>query len=147
MEEASVFYGLANDYCCYFKEEVRLDSIPFLIEILMKLYVCAMKLPEAEPQPKDFKSASATKPPIIKINKQVETTYWEVFDPFHQEEPVCCSLLDDLSDIYADLQRGMIEYREGRTQNAVWEWKFGLSNHWGNHVVDVLRALNRLKAY
>lgn len=143
METARIFYELARDYCCFIKEEIDVESIQRLIELLMKLYLCAIKLPNVEYDSKT--TCPKPKQESIKFNTQIETTYWEIFDPFIQDEPVCGNLIDDLSDIYHDLQIGMMQYDQGRTQNAVWEWKFTFDSHWGNHAIDALRALNTLR--
>ena len=39
----------------------------------------------------------------------------------------------------------MKEYEAGRFGNAIFEWKFGLNSHWGQHVVDALRALHAVR--
>ncbi|MEM6789038.1 MAG: DUF5063 domain-containing protein [Myxococcota bacterium] len=69
--------------------------------------------------------------------------YWEVFDPYVDEEPVAGSLLDDFLDIYHHLKRGLVAFDEGQQQDAVWEWRFHFDHHWGDHAVDALRALQR----
>jgi hypothetical protein len=68
-----------------------------------------------------------------------------VLDPFEFEEPVCGDLRDDLQDIYDDLRTGIREYEAGRKNNAIWDWKFGVDNHWGQHAVDAIRALNSIR--
>lgn len=69
--------------------------------------------------------------------------YWEIFDPYEEEPPVCGSLSDDLLDIYSDLRRGLAAYDAGDVGSAVWEWRFHFDHHWGDHAVDALRALQR----
>lgn len=69
--------------------------------------------------------------------------YWEVFDPYEEAPLVCGSLSDDLLDVYRDLRRGLLIYDAGKVGSAVWEWKFHFTNHWGDHAVDALRALQR----
>lgn len=69
--------------------------------------------------------------------------YWEVFDPYVDEERVAGSLTDDFLDIYRDLKRGLVAFDKGQHQEAVWEWRFHFDHHWGEHAVDALRALQR----
>jgi hypothetical protein len=111
------------------------------MELLMQLYISAMNLPETEPETiaslSDISEAVA-----IRFSDQIPTTYWEIIDPHADKDTVCGDLIDDLSDIAADLKAGMKEYEAGRFGNAVFEWKFGLNNHWGQHIVDALRALH-----
>ena len=65
--------------------------------------------------------------------------------PFVFEEPVGRDLRDDLQDIYADLRTGIREYQAGRESNALWECKFGVDNHWGQHAVDAIRTLHSIR--
>jgi len=136
------FYEQADEYCRFISENViTADTVPYVMELLMQLYISAMNLPETEPETiaslSDISEAVA-----IRFSDQIPTTYWEIFDPHADKDTVCGDLIDDLSDIAADLKAGMIEYEAGRFGNAVFEWKFGLNNHWGQHIVDALRALH-----
>ena len=77
---------------------------------------------------------------------EIPQTYWEVFDPFVEEEPVCGDLLDDLSDIREDLLEGVCEYEAGLINNAVFEWKLLHHAHFGNHMVSAIKALQHLRS-
>ncbi len=144
MEKATKFYKLAGDYCRFISEnEITVNSVSMLTELLVTLYVSAMHLPEVEPETIGSPSYVSESVPVM-LDKQLSRFYWEVFDPYVQEPPVCCDLADDLSDIASDLRRGMKEYEAGRIGNAIFVWKFGLNNHWGNHTVDALRALHAI---
>ena len=136
------FYEQADEYCRFISENViTADTVPYVMELLMQLYISAMNLPATEPETiaslSDISEAVA-----IRFSDQIPTTYWEIFDPHADKDTVCGDLIDDLSDIAADLKAGMKEYEAGRFGNAVFEWKFGLNNHWGQHIVDALRALH-----
>ena len=48
--------------------------------------------------------------------------------------------------ITIDLRRGMKEYESGRYGNAIFEWKLLFNNHWGQHIVDALRALHTVRS-
>jgi len=69
--------------------------------------------------------------------------YWEIFDPYVDEERVAGSLSDDFLDIYRDLSRGLMAFDAGQREDALWEWRFHFDCHWGDHAVDALRALQR----
>jgi hypothetical protein len=75
-------------------------------------------------------------------------SYREVFDPYEppSEAEVMSSLSDDLSDVHGDLRSGLLKWHRGGTGEALWEWRFGLENHWGKHATDALRALHILAA-
>ena len=146
MEKTQNFYNLAKEYCCFIAEkEITVSDVPTLIELLMNLYIMAMNLPELEPETNDSSSSDSDRL-LIHFDKQVPTLYWEVFNPYVQEEPVCGDLFDDLSDIALDVKNGMKEYEAGRIGNAVFEWKNGLNSHWGHHIVDALRALHTIRS-
>jgi hypothetical protein len=70
--------------------------------------------------------------------------YSVVFDPLElTDSPVGGSLVDDLQDIFRDLDRGLIVYRNGAeddARDAAWEWRLHFS-HWGQHATGALRAL------
>lgn len=75
--------------------------------------------------------------------------YWEVFDPYHLEEPVAQTLGDDLSDIYCNVKEGLLYMQRGSTadiQEAVWGWRESFFQHWGEHLVDALRVIHRANA-
>lgn len=69
---------------------------------------------------------------------------FNLFDP--DEAPVGTILSDDLSDIYCDMQKGLLRTSDSRvvSTSVVWQWKFDLQSHWGRHAVDALRALHIL---
>ena len=75
--------------------------------------------------------------------------YRKVFDPY--AEPIDSELvgdvIDDLGDIYRDLQRGLEHWRNGRVAEALWEWRFNFQIHWGEHATSALRALFALSAW
>ncbi len=58
------------------------------------------------------------------------------------EEPVVGNLADDLSDIFNDVDRGLLAFEAGRREEAVWEWGFYLAHHWGDHATSAIRALH-----
>ena len=141
------FYEQADEYCRFISENViTADNVPYVMELLMKLYISAMNLPETEPETIAASSSDISECVTIRFTEQILTTYWEIFDPYADEDPVCGDLIDDLSDIAADLRDGMKEYEAGRFGNAIFEWKFGLNNHWGQHIVDALRALHAARS-
>ena len=69
-----------------------------------------------------------------------------MFDPYDPDgsAPVMASLSDDIADIYRDLQGGLVAFRAGEIDDAVWEWRFGFDTHWGRHAAHGLFALHAL---
>ena len=144
MEKA--FYELAGDYCRFLAErEITKDSVPALMELLMKLYVAALRLPKMQPETNTVPPSEGADKTPVRISGQIPSLYWEVFDPFVPDGPVCGDLSDDLSDIAADLMLGIMEYDAGRIGNAVFAWSFGFDDHWGSHAADALRALHSIR--
>jgi hypothetical protein len=70
--------------------------------------------------------------------------YWEVFDPREKDMPVVGDLADDLADIYSDVKNGLVAFRRGAMHAAIRHLQESFRYHWGDHVVDALRALHRL---
>jgi len=71
--------------------------------------------------------------------------YREIFDPFRpieEEEEVLGALSDDVADIYSDLVTGLKKWERGESGGALWEWRFGLEHHWGEHASGAIRALH-----
>lgn len=75
--------------------------------------------------------------------------YREVHDPYDppEQSEVTGSLADDLVDIYRDLRTGLRKWQRGESGDALWEWRFNFEAHWGQHVVDALRAIHSLAAW
>lgn len=76
-------------------------------------------------------------------------SYQAVFDPLgmEKEEPVECSLRNDLEEIYDDLQDGIALYRNGHSQDALWQWHFSYYAHWGRHLSHAQSAIWRYLAH
>src|SRR5262249_33758189 len=110
--------------------------------LLLRLYEAATSLPLSEPGDHEA-SAEPLRPKSWPGFDHLDG-YWEVFDPYEQDEPVAASLSDDLLDIYADLKRGLALLDSNAVEaSAVWEWRFHFDVHWGAHAIDALRALHR----
>ena len=134
---------MVTEFCNYFKEnEITDESIDYLITSLMKIYIAALTLPIMDPETDEVPDIQKCS---IKIDRKLKTTYWEVFDPWEEESPICGNLYDDFSDIVEDLQHDIEEYDQGRIGNAVFEWRFGVTSHWGDHTVNTIRALHWLR--
>jgi hypothetical protein len=58
------------------------------------------------------------------------------------EETYVGSICDDIADIYRDVVSPLRADRRGQRLKAVWEWRFGLQAHWGDHAIGAMRALH-----
>ena len=143
MRKIDSFYELARNFCDYVqKNEISYDSVDYLITTVMRLYIAVQELPEIEPETEGIAKGAGI--PFIRLGKDFPEEYLEVFDPFNDIEMVYGHVLDDLQDIVKDLYRGISEYEAGRIGNARFEWHFGMITHWGQHAVDLIKALHSL---
>lgn len=145
-QEVEAFRISADAYCGFidscrsFDEE---ESFSKLLKILSQLYTKALDLPEVESEEEcpidvDFLL------PEIEVKKH--NVYREIFNPYQDETPVNGCLDDDILGIYSDIKKGLILYEEGHDIEAVWEWKFGLETHWGEHATSAIRALHSIQS-
>jgi hypothetical protein len=140
--------------------------------LLAQVYAAALQLPststlfedspeteesqdadEAETEP-EFGPAATPEPASVSLDNLAEYLdqrryYREIFDPYEDapKDEVFGDLFDDLQDIHRDLSRGLVHWHEGDGGRALWEWRFGLETHWGEHATSALRALFALCAW
>jgi len=66
-----------------------------------------------------------------------------------EEAQVRVSMLwDDLADLYRDLLYGLDLHSMGTpadVSNAIWEWRFGYENHWGEHLFRALSTVHEIR--
>ncbi len=124
---------------------------------LLSLYTTGMYLPEVELKYSgndDFYDHTK----LFQNQNQVDIShklgkhsiYYKVFNPIHPEkdEPIQGWLVDDYADIYRDIKIELEKIKIGTNEaveDALWQLKFSLEHHWGNHCIDALRALHYLK--
>lgn len=139
------FYTLAKNFCVFIdSQSVNKDTLEELTTMLLNLYLKGLQLPFSE----DFEEELEKEHIIPTSNIELRSYYNLVYDPFSddaEDSLVGGSLEDDLQDIYGDLREGIVEYEAGNINNACWEWRFGLDNHWGVHAVNALKALHWLR--
>lgn len=151
------FAEVAENFCFIIDNHDNFSPKEFVYKIadlLIHIYSTGLSLPEVKSF--DFDQENSERITAIectKICKEISQKlgkynfYWNIFDPFEKSEPGCQMLGDDLADIYRDLKSGLMAYRRGTKTDinlAHWEWRFGFYNHFGDHITDSLRALNRI---
>lgn len=145
-QEIINFVNTANNFCNLVEKAeectlpVRLSKFGIL---LSEVYSAALQLPEMEPTDEKTINLEVNLPQFAGFDNF--NYYWELFDPFKLEEAICGNLLDDILDIYLELKRGLIAFEDNSFENGdvVWYWRYGFSIHWGHHVVDALRVINK----
>jgi hypothetical protein len=150
------FVTEARLYCSLVEGSDSSNSWTFaqacLIAVL-RLLERALRLPEIDPETTDLLTGishenwQTMRQEIAR--KLARDYYWEIFEPFEQEEPkpVLGSLSDALADIWRDLKRGLAEIDRGgatSTSEAVWHWRESFESHWGHHAAAAVFALNAL---
>jgi hypothetical protein len=140
------FVAAARRYCGFIEGGAMLQVAERLAAArthVLHSYQAALALPDVEPPDGIEARPSPPRPSGWTSFGDLEL-YWEVFDPYENSKPVAGSLSDDLLDIYADVRRGLDLWNcDVPKEAAIWEWRFHLEAHWGDHAVDALRALHR----
>lgn len=142
--ERRVFVRVAKDFCD-FVETASAMSLSERLQVgrrrLAELVAAGSALPLAEAMSDEILLTDAA--PASWPGFGRHDIYWEIFDPYVDEERVAGSLSDDFLEIYCDLKRGLTSFDAGGHEDAFWEWRFHFDHHWGEHAVDALRALQR----
>ena len=128
--------------------------------LLPALYVAALELPDVEASDEreaDAVPHEAWREVFGRLQEVLGlyATYREVYDPVAvsdpagaidtANEPVIGNLADDLADIWRDLEVGLRIWptsAESMRNGIVWEWRESFKSHWGQHLVDALRAIH-----
>ena len=143
MKKEEEFYKKAVSFRDYIENTIiTIDEIENLITKLMDLYVSVINLEDRIPTETKYEDVPRV---TVRLGKDIKNRYWEVFDPYKKEAPVGPTIKDDLDDIVHDLNKGIWEYENDSVDNAVFTWKEFHAFHWGNHVVDLLRALHAIR--
>ncbi|MFH1226641.1 MAG: DUF5063 domain-containing protein [Planctomycetota bacterium] len=153
------FAQAAQEYCLILENNLQLPNDDFLKKIadsLSLLYFRASALPNVEPPEKDsvidkkFISEQAkTLQEKLWDKLGKKNVYWEVWDPYQlgKDDPMQTTLSDDLADIYSEV-KGSLEIYNLQTKNSILEatfvWRNNFEHHWGQHLVDALKAIYRL---
>ena len=151
MDYHSQFVPLVRAYANIIETAATLTAYTLLTEcalLLPELYAWGYRLPDILPPDLDNNQVPATeitRPLFARFGPYAR--YRLVYDPIFDEEMVIAYIADDLADIYHDLKRPLIVFDRGEEkaqQLALWEWRFTLRGHSGDHIVNVLRPIHIL---
>ena len=128
---------------------------------MLELYIAALSLPNPEPSGDELRAASIAHEEWLVVFRQLQLKlgpydfYREIYDPAAfgdpggaidtGDEPVVSSLSDDLADIWRDLRSGLRVWDDASADiqsDLVSEWRESFVSHWGQHLVDGLRAIH-----
>lgn len=143
-EEVKRFLDAAKAYCELIDSSDSFHetkSLSKMLKITSQIYTKALSLPDVDLEEKQSIEVDF---PMPEVDFKEYNAYLEMFNPYQDKNPVYGSLNDDIKDIYGDIKRGLILYEKGQKTEAIWEWKFGLEMHWGEHAISVMRALHSI---
>jgi hypothetical protein len=145
------FVEESRKYCKLIEECENIPNDKFVYECLYSLsilYNLGIQLPDIEPATEGVFTATLESKMAELIDKLKERDpYAHVFDPYEDKEVCMTSLSDDLADIYSDIKEPLILYdknEKGNQQDAIWQWRFNIHGHCGDHIVSALTALHRI---
>ena len=142
------FADIVQRFCEWAEEspDDPLQEMQTAQRLLAELLYRVLALPDLEPSDDEYEDVIT-----IEQRKQIYGRfaslplqgYWDMHDPLNEgeKEPAYNLLADDLGDIYKDIKEGLHLYKEGKINDAVWEWRFHFSGHWGQHLTNALRAI------
>jgi hypothetical protein len=145
------FAGAARRYCAWAEGELGdpNDEMRRVRLLLAELHLAAAELPDLGIG-KNIDAVSLSHDEwsrfYEKFGRLPVTSYFDVFNPLQEEEPVTNSLADDLADIYRDLKAGLSLFEANHPIDAAWAWRFGFQTHWGQHLVGAQRAIHEYLA-
>ncbi len=139
------FYEIAKDFNEYISNTIiTKKEIVTLISKVTNLYLLANSLKDTKSDG-DIDFHTDIKSSVIRIGEDINERYWLVFDPYDKDSEVSTTISDDLEDITRDLNKGIIEYEKGHINNAIFEWRTYCLFHWGDHVTNLLKTLNKIR--
>lgn len=146
---AKIYCEIIDCHNTYSKENFLCE----LAKALSALYHTGLMLPDVEPDNDEAIDDYGSSIDRERLNQEIASKlgdfnfYWEIYNPYDLKEPVAGSIGDDVADIYVDLRIGLEVYKNETNAEmieAIWHWRFSFYTHISNHIVDVLRAINRI---
>ena len=150
------FVAAANEFCKYVERAQELkgdDLLKILQRILPFMYIKASLLPALQPYFEDGNEKFVTENQWERIknllNEKFGTAddYLEIFDirTVDAESAVAVSISENMADIYQDIKDFLLLYQTGTQEvmnDAIWECKLNFETHWGQKLVNSLRAIH-----
>jgi hypothetical protein len=147
----SAFAGEAQRFCNWARNPSGDDA--GAREALLRvsaLYVAGLQLSgdwhsSLEPEPLPDTVSKAEWQQVYDANAALPFQYYsEITNPLDvpPEEAGVGDLADDIADIYSDVTEGLRLYEAGHPREALWQWVFHLTFHWGAHATSAMRALH-----
>jgi len=156
MNEFQIFLDASKHFCSFIEKGSADTEKAFLLltqNHLLILYNLGRNLPVVILETDtifNMEVNGAEMKALLKfIGKRVPFSYyWLVLNPVDEAglpETGTVDLIDDLGDIYSDLKEALILFGKddlGANENAIFQFKFGYENHWGEHCIEALYAIH-----
>lgn len=149
------FKMLAKQYCQLIESAESATTHELLGRLhglLPALIAAAQTLPETEPASEDLVPSIshedwAGRFSAVNAALGEQGHYWTTGDANGLDEPqvLMLPLADDLADIWRDIKSVLLHLESGgASDDAVWQWRFDFTTHWGSHACEALRAVHQL---
>jgi hypothetical protein len=144
------FLAAGEQFCRRLDDASGIDAADFrrcLHQDLAGLYAAATSLPYVEPAtPELFPEASG-----VDLSDEVigllDEDFYRAVEPslstLGQDAELVGSLVDDLSEIAADISQALAARGRVPEVDIQWQARFDFLMHWGQHAVDALRVTHR----
>ncbi len=154
------FVTIANEFCLLLETSAKVSKIEFIEtvqKLLPLLYLKACLLPKNESELEEEIEKFVSEADWEFIHTSVQTKmgghdqFLEVFeeDMEYSETPVIASVSESFADMYQDLKDFLTSYRIGTLDvmnEALWDLTNSFYQHWGQNLVNSLRAIHSLVA-
>ncbi len=152
------FVTVGNEYCNQLENASAASATQFIdvmVKLLPLLYLKAVVLPKVDFELEEQIEKCVTEEDYIRIQHTLMNVlganddFLEVFVPdnHYEEQNVASSISEHLTDIYQDVKDFLFAYRIGQTEimnDALVEVSNNFEMHWGQRLVNVLRAVHQL---
>jgi len=155
------FVTVANEFCILLESSGKISKMDFIDrsqKLLPLLYLKASLLPKVENEfegeiEKFIGEGDWEYIRTAVIEKMgANDEYLEVFDDGMRDsdEPIVASISENFADIYQDLKDFLTSYRIASVEimnDALWDLNNNFYQHWGQAIVNSLRAIHYLLAH
>ena len=155
------FVTVANEFCLLLESSAKISKFDFIDrsqKLLPLLYLKASLLPKVENEFAEEIEKFVGEGDWEYIRTAVvekmgaNDEYLEVFDDGMRDsdEPIVASISENFADIYQDLKDFLTSYRIASVEimnEALWDLNNNFHDHWGQAVVNSLRAIHYLLAH
>ncbi|MGZ2371215.1 DUF5063 domain-containing protein [Ancylomarina sp. YFZ004] len=155
------FVTVANEFCILLESSGKISKMDFIDrsqKLLPLLYLKASLLPKVENEfegeiEKFIGEGDWEYIRTAVIEKMgANDEYLEVFDDGMRDsdEPIVASISENFADIYQDLKDFLTSYRIASVEimnDALWDLNNNFYQHWGQAIVNSLRAIHYLIAH